>query len=120
MKKKINVANPGANTLGEKPFLFGFGSVGTTWVLAYGYSLDEALEEAADWLHDRKLWGHITPHDGTDVGTYALGCDCPDPFDCDSHTYTEAGWLSSEEWFVQGVDWDRDAIISFYRQLTRR
>ena len=115
MKTKINVANPGMKTCGEKSFLFGFGSIGTTWVLAYGYSLDEALDEAADWLRDRKLWGHITPHS---VGLDELGCDCADPFDCESHTYTEAGWLSSEEWFVHGFDWDRHDIIDFYRRLT--
>ena len=114
---KINVVNADEKLYGGKAFMFAFGSVGTRWVLSYALDIGEALEVAAEWLADRELWGHITPHDW---GLDELGCDCADPFECDSHTYTESGWLSSGEWFLVGEDWNRDDIISFYRQLTRR
>jgi len=92
MTKRIEVANPTDKGFGTTPFLFQFGCVGTTNILAYGYSVDAALEEAADKLVELGYFGHITPHD------QELVCDCDDAFECDSHTYTEAGWLTSYEW----------------------
>lgn len=78
-------------------FLFSFGAIGTIWVLVYAGSLGDALEIAAEWLADNKMWGHITPHDKPKE---ELGCDCTDPFECDNHTYTESGWLDGHEWRV--------------------
>ena len=95
MTKRIEVANPDEKGFGTTLFLFQFGCVGTTNILAYGYSVDAALEEAADKLVELGYFGHITPHDAPKDD---LGCDCDDPFECDSHTYTEAGWLTSYEW----------------------
>lgn len=91
----INVANPHERGFGTSRYLFQFGSIGSTYVLAYGYCLEDALEEAAEFLAAEKLWGHITPHDW---GLDELGCDCADPFECEAHTYTESGWLDSCEW----------------------
>ena len=92
MTKRIEVANPDDEGFGATCFLFQFGLFGTTNVLAYGYTVDAALDEAAEYLVEQKYWGHITPHD------QELVCDCCDAFECDSHTYTEAGWLTSYEW----------------------
>ena len=95
MTKRIEVANPTEKGFGTTPFLFQFGCVGTTNILAYGYSVDAALEEAAEKLIDLGYLGHITPHEAPQED---LCCDCDDPFDCESHTYTESGWLTSHEW----------------------
>ena len=97
MSKRIEVANPTEKSFGTTPYLFRFGVVGTTNVLAYGYCIEDALEAAAEYLADSEYFGHITPHDAPQGD---LCCDCDDPFDCESHTYTEAGWLTSHEWFV--------------------
>lgn len=95
----INLANPNEKRWARHRYLLSFGCVGSTHVLVYGDSIDDALEVAAKWLAENELWGHITPH--TEVrSSDDLGCDCGDPFDCDSHTYTESGWLTSWEWFV--------------------
>ena len=110
MTKRIEIANPAEKGFGTKPYLFQFGVFGTTSVLAYGYGIEEALEEAAEYLAKCEYFGHITPH-GED-----LGCDCADPYECDSHTYTEAGWLTSHEWFVGDVT--RDALIAEFADKT--
>lgn len=105
MSKRIEIANPSEKGFGTNAYLFRFGVVGTTSVLAYGYSVDEALEEAAEYLVECEYFGHITPH-GED-----LGCDCSDnPYECDSHTYTEAGWITDCYWRVSDVT--RDALIA--------
>jgi hypothetical protein len=108
--KKVNVINADEKINGTKSHMIGFGSVGTTWCLVFAYSIEDALEDAAQWLADKELFGHITPHDR---GLDELGCDCADPYECESHTYTEAGWLTSHEWFVIGENMSRNQIISF-------
>ena len=92
---RIQVANIDDKGFGTSRFLFQFGVIGTTNVLAYGYGIEGALEAAAEYLLESEYFGHITPH-GEDIG-----CDCDDPFECDSHTYTESGFLTSHAWFVQ-------------------
>ena len=95
MSSKIEIANPSDKNIWNTQYLFTFGQVGVTSVLAYASSVEEALEEAASHLLAAGYHGHITPHGDDD-----LGCDCDDPFECDSHTYTESGWLTSYEWSV--------------------
>jgi len=107
MSKRIAVANPANKSFGTTPFLFRFGVMGVTNVLAYGYSLEDALEDAAGYLVESEYFGHITPHEAPQDD---LGCDCDDPSACDSHTYTEAGWLTSYEWGVHEVS--REELIS--------
>lgn len=94
---KLNSSAPSAWRYGARynRYLFSFGAIGTTYVLVYAGNIDDGLEIAAQWLADNEMWGHITLHTETD-----LGCDCSDPFECESHTYTESGWLTSHEWFV--------------------
>jgi hypothetical protein len=52
MSIKINVANPADKAFTTQRFLFCFGAYGSTYVLAYGYHLDGAFDEAVDWLVD--------------------------------------------------------------------
>ena len=125
------IANPHEKGFGTTAYVFRFGVIGCTNVIAYGYSLDDALEAAAELLVENGYLGHITPHDTpkddlccdcadpgkcddhveTPAGWF-LGCDCDDPFECDSHTYTEAGWLTSYEWTYHELD-RADAIEEF-------
>ncbi len=107
--RRPQVANPHEKGFGTTAYLFRFGVMGCTNVIAYAYSVDDALEAAADHLVERGYLGHITPHDAPQGD---LCCDCDDPFDCDSHTYTEAGWLTSYEWTF--CEFDRaEAIAEF-------
>ncbi len=107
MSRRVEIANPDNKSFGTTPYLFRFGVFGTTNVLAYGYSLEDALEDAAEYLVESEYFGHITPHEAPQAD---LCCDCDDPFECDSHTYTEAGWLTSYEWFVNEAS--RDELIA--------
>lgn len=91
----IHVANPGEKAYARRRYLFQFGAIGTRFVLVYGDDPCDALEDAAEFLLDAGWLGFITPHDH---GRDSLGCDCADPFECDAHTYTESGWLTSWEW----------------------
>ncbi len=68
MTKRIEVANPDDEGFGATCFLFQFGVFGTTNVLAYGYTVDAALEAAAEDLVEQEDWGQITPHDQELVG----------------------------------------------------
>jgi len=91
----IHIANPHDKTWHSHRFLFQFGAIGTTYVLVYENEPCAALEEAAGFLLDAGWFGHITPHEAPQD---ALGCDCADPYECEAHTYTESGWLTSWEW----------------------
>ncbi len=59
---KIHIANPTERPEGKyrrnARFLFSFGAYGSTHVLVYGRSLDDALDEAIDWLVDNAP-GHL-------------------------------------------------------------
>lgn len=111
MSRKIIVQNTGDRAYTKHRYLFSFGGVGSTHVLVYADSIDDGLEHAADALVDNELFGHITPHDSDE----SLGCDCTDPFECDSHTYTEAGWLTAHEWTV-AEDPSNAVLVQFARQ----
>ena len=109
MTKRIEVANIDEKPFGTTPYLFRFGVIGTTNVLAYGYCLESALEAAAEYLLEAEYFGHITPHAAPQED---LCCDCDDPYECDSHTYTEAGWLTSYEWHVDDISRE-ELIVEF-------
>ena len=94
---EINVANASEKRWSRNRFLLIFGQMGSTYLLVYSDSLEDAIEVAGDWLLEEKLFGHITPHSAPKED---LCCDCENPFDCESHLYTEAGWISNDEWFV--------------------
>lgn len=103
----INVANPGDKQWTRNRYLFSFGAIGSTFILAYGNGLEDALETAAELLVEREWWGHITPHERV-KSSDDLGCDCEDPFECESHTYTGSGWLTSCEWGVTADPTNKD------------
>lgn len=107
----IEIANPHEKGYGTTRYLFAFGQVGCTFVVAYGYTLEDALESAAEYLLEHRYLGHITPHDAPRDD---LCCDCADPFECESHTYTESGWLTSHEWNVR-EDVTNDELRAIHR-----
>lgn len=102
--RKITVLNPEFHREWKegkykvRRYLFAFGCVGTTYILVYAYSAEDALEDAAQHLAESGMVGHVVPLDSS---PYDLGCDCADPFECESHTYTESGWLTSDEWSLR-------------------
>lgn len=105
-------------------FVLSFGAYGSTHLMVWGH-LEDALEEAADWLADNAP-GHIMLHGhGGDTRDpqldelmaetcEELGLAWPIPDDCDDMqpywdaeqtayadlTYTERGYLTSYEWCI--------------------
>ena len=105
---------------GAKRYVLSFGVVGTTHLMVWGHSLEDALETAAGWLADNAP-GHIMPAWGEKHTALVREC-CeerglpyppPDGADLEGDgyydaqedaesdlTYTESGYLTSYEWFV--------------------
>lgn len=101
---------------------FAFGAYGGTHLLVWGGNMDDALEEAADWLAENAP-GYLMKHGSEEMDElYKEACEnhgvvwtgfkseinqrlmsaiCQD-VEADL-TYTEAGWLTSYEWWVNGT-----------------
>ena len=138
----INVANPHDKDCGTA-FLFQFGTVGTLRVLAFDSSLESALETAAGWLSENAP-GHLMPYGSDDhrdlireaiedsghtwdewkALEHSMGdlprwaTDAIESAESDL-TYTESGFLTSYEWWVDGP-LDRDQIIAMAKELDNR
>lgn len=97
--RAIHVVNADGKRFGDPRFLLWFGAYGPTFVLVYARHLEAALEDAAEFLADSGRHWLVMPHDKV-KSTDDLGCDCADPFECDAHTYTESGWIGSDEWGI--------------------
>ena len=91
-------------------FLFWFGAVGSTPVLVFNDSLEDALEEAAGVLVDEGMVGHIMEHGSAalqelydeaaeDLPEDATFEEVQQAAEADL-TYTESGMLTSYEWGV--------------------
>lgn len=96
----------------EQLFRFGFGTVGTTFLLVWARGVDSGLEIAAGWL-ETNAPGHLMTHDSPEINElYAeareeLGEDA-DEEEVEQQatadlTYTESGYLTSYEWTVDDV-----------------
>ena len=105
------IVNPNDVAFYDNLYLFTFGAYGSTKVYTYGSSLDDALEEVATWLEEHAP-GHLTALDDplieelTDKETGEVS----------DMTYTEAGYLTSFEWWVDDV-MDREEIDAHCRWL---
>lgn len=120
---RIAVANPTDRDMTRGPggtwqtYLFSFGAYGDTRVLAYGSSMDDALEEAAEWLAEHAP-GHLIGRGSDELNELVAEAreewvndherypdeeEMHDVFDRATAdlTYTEAGYLTSYEWTVR-------------------
>lgn len=96
----------------EQLFRFGFGTVGTTFLLVWARGVESGLEIAAGWL-ETNAPGHLMVHSSEelkqlyDEAREELGEDA-DEEEIDQQatadlTYTESGYLTSYEWTVDDV-----------------
>jgi hypothetical protein len=113
--RSILVANPFEKDFTRKRWVLYFGAVGTQYVLVFGGSLENALEEAAAALVDANMPGYFIEPEVEDGSTH----DCPDgaegyPCTCDL-TYTESGYLPSWEWGIALEDPTREQLIAFHK-----
>lgn len=129
--RKINVINPRERTWTKRNVLFAFGACAPTYVLVYGNSLEDCLEDAASWLAEHAP-GHIIAHD-SDALRDLMGEACrdlgvnpaePGSPDYDAAweqatadlTYTEAGYLTSYEWFIVGENMTPAKLRAFVEE----
>jgi len=96
---RIHAANPSDREYSRRSFILWFGCSGTTLVLVYADSLEDAVEEAAEYCAGQGWVGLVIPHEDPDpVG------DGSDPFECEGLMHTESGWVSSYEWGIFAED----------------
>jgi hypothetical protein len=120
---KMHLVNPSECSAGEKLFLFQFGAYGTTFALAWGYGIEEALENAAAWLKDNApgLFTDLDLDDARQDLARDRGVDAASLSDEDVYTYaetdltyTESGYLASWEWSAADAS---KALVSVARAV---
>lgn len=102
------IANPTDHDWTSGLFALTFGAVGTTYVLAWANSADDALEEAADYLEEAGKSGYFVPEDVMRQHYEEAKAELGEGAEEDAvHqkaeedlTYTEAGYIPSHEWWV--------------------
>lgn len=126
---EYHIANPAEAWHVKRLFAFQFGAIGTTRVLVWARSMDDALEEAGEYLSE-EYPGHLMAHDSAELreqyemAAEELDLDLDDLDEDDESklheeattdlTYTEAGYLNSSEWWVDDVHNDeclRNAMV---------
>jgi hypothetical protein len=111
---KIEIANGGECAWHSRLWLFQVGTYGPVNVAVWNNSLERALEELGGHLVDRGYFGLIVPHDSQEAAEMydeakdELGPDATDE-EVQEHaevdmTYTESGWIRSDEWYVNEID----------------
>lgn len=109
--QRVHVANPRDYGNG-RPYLFSFGAVSPTYVLAFQHGVGDALEAAADWLKENEP-GHFTepeyPENLEDMSEEEQE-KARQEAEADL-TYTDQGWLVSYEWTVNDVE-QSDALTA--------
>ena len=80
---------------GQSRWLFSFGAYGNLHVLTDARSVEQGLEQAADWLEVNAPGVFCDPpeHDEESEDCRNGCCDCEADM-----LYTEAGWLLAYEW----------------------
>jgi hypothetical protein len=116
---KIHIANPSERPEGtyrrNRRFLFSFGAYGSTHVLVYGRSLDDALDEAIDWLVDNAP-GHLMDEQVAEAYREAIAAgkseeEAAEEAETDMTCGGNCGhYIASWEWFVSEVT--REDLLS--------
>lgn len=103
------IANPGDHDWTQHLWAFQFGNVGTANVLAWANGSDSGLEEAADYLMSSGKPGYFVPDDvmaqhyeeaKAELGPNVEEEQISEKAEADL-TYTEAGYIPSDEWHVR-------------------
>lgn len=134
----LTIVNPSNRSWTSHRYVLSFGAVGTTHLMAYANSLEDALEECAEWLA-KHAPGHIMPMYGEEhmaliheqAEEHGLTPEALQELDDDQRydveqdavadmTYTEAGYLTSYEWFITLEDPSRAEIKAFIASLSER
>lgn len=129
--REIVLVNPqsGTHRYPETRWVLWFGAIGSTCLMVWADSLDDALEEAAGWLADHAP-GHIMARWGEEHTALVkeaceeAGLAWPMPEGADEEeyyrafeeaeadlTYTESGYLTSYEWGILAEDPTRAELI---------
>lgn len=118
---KINIANPSERAFQRNSFLFWFGAYGSTYVLAYGAHLEDALESAVDWIVDNEP-GHLMDDEVQEAYERAIaeGKDEEEAIEeaeMDMTGFGHSGmhYLASWEWGIVVESPTKSQLIEIYR-----
>lgn len=95
----IPIANPDDRDWTKTAYRFQFGAYGRVVVDVHHSGLEDALEEAAEWLSEHNP-GIFTQYDELDDESKAHYMESGEVID---HTYTEHGFIPSWEWHVSEI-----------------
>ena len=116
--RTLNIVNPSDRDWTRHRYILAFGAIGTTHCLVYANSLEDALDEAIDWLVDNAP-GHIA--DDLVAETYksaiADGMTEEVATECAYRDVTVGGncgnSIISWEWFIISEDPSREEILAY-------
>lgn len=113
---KIEIVNPGDKSWTKHRYILWFGVCGPTTLLVWANSLDDALEECGDWLHDHAP-GHFCDEQVNEEYQAALaeGLSEEDAYERateDTTTLDSGHYLPSWEWGILAEDPTRAELIA--------
>jgi hypothetical protein len=102
------IANPTDHDWVSGLFAMTFGATGSSHVLVWANGVEDALEEAADYLEETGKSGHFVPEDIMRQHYEEARAELGEGADEDAVsqkaeeglTYTESGYIPSHEWWV--------------------
>ena len=105
MPDPIYIVNPCDLGPDESVWHFQFGAYGCTHLAVIDHHLEDALEIAAEWLHEHAPGVFVEPE--YPEGVADMSDEQRDAAQQSAEvdlTYTESGWLASWEWHVHEAD----------------
>lgn len=137
MSSPLVIINPTDRDYYTHRYVLSFGAYACTHLMVYASSLDDALEECAEWVTDNAP-GHIMAHDSDELvelfeearaelfgDTQATELSDEQRWECEEQatadlTYTESGYITSYEWTITLEDPSRAEIKAFIASLAER
>ena len=93
----------------ERLWILWFCQYGPLYVGVYADSLETALEEAAQYCAEKGYNGLVMDYEAA-----RDACDC-DPWECEDLTYTESGWIGSDDWGIALENPSRKTLVRWHR-----
>lgn len=104
---KLNIANPHDRTFTRQSFVLCFGAYGNLHVLVYADHLEDALDEAVDWLEENAPGMLLDRDDEPTNDDDAIDLTCAG---------NHGRWLPSWEWGIAAENPTKAELIARYRR----
>lgn len=114
----LNIINPNDRDWTRHRYILAFGAIGTTHCLVYANSIDDALDEAIDWLADNAP-GHLADDQVAEAYNEAIAEGLSEE-QADDRAYVDitvggndGHAILSWEWFILAEDPSRSEILAY-------